>query len=1096
MNNLTTIFTRLVLVAMFFAGIFSFQCTRPAALTQEGFDAIQRSFTTPHDTNTVWCYYYWIGDDISLYGVTKDMEAMKEFGIGAVLIGNINPAEVDGPVPLFSDEWWDITVHAVNEGHRLGIDVGFFNCPGWSQSGGPWVSYDMAMRHKVYSQTRVRGAGEISILLEKPAEEFQDTYVLAFRSLEAEDVFLSNDNARIVSEPALEDAENLLDGDPSTAALFSISREDQYTVEIIADEAITARSMKLYPALPPFKCHAELLAWQDGAYRPVLSFEFDRSNPGVQTGPVTHGPLALAIPEVYSDRFKIIFSDMEGGSWLEGDPGGARAGLASVVISERIVFQEYIEKTLGQMDPTPFPEHDAFTWDQQSEVHDDRFLVSSVLVISDYMDGDGRLTWDVPEGDWTILRMGMTPTGTQNAPAAPQGKGYEIDKASAELIAFHFDKFLGEIIRRIPEESLPALKYVIADSYEQGSQNWTDGFEARFEERYGYDPVRYLPVFSGRVVGSVEESERFLWDLRRLMADMIAYEYVGGLRQASNAHGLKLWLENYGHWGFPAEFLQYGGQSDLVAGEFWNEGRLGDTECKSASSAAHIYGQPRVSAEVFTAAWRAYTRHPALLKKRGDWSFTEGINHYVLHLYIQQPDDERIPGINADFSTEFNRHNTWFKQGRHWVDYTRRCQHLLQQGHYVADVLYFIGEDVPIMSGHRDPELPDGYSYDYVNAEVILERLSVSNGQYVLPDGMTYNLLVLPPFETMRPEVLARIEELVKQGGTLLGPKPERSPSLQNKVVSDQIVEEIGSRLWPDNYENGQLIHAYGKGYLLDGLSIQEALDLIGITKDVDLHTDADVLWTHRSLPGMDIYFLTNQTEERVVMTPSFRVSGRKPQLWDAVTGEIRYLNEFNDTNGRTQLPVTLQPLESWFIVFSTHTNEFVRPGYEENFPEPETFYTLSTDWLVDFHNKDIGPHDPLTVNSLTDWTTSADPDVTYYSGTATYRTVFAMHETPEASRLLLNLGDVGVMAEVRLNGEDLGGRWMSPFVFPVEDKLRTGENMLEVEVVNVWRNRMVRDLMLPEDERYTWFIAHDIVPGEELMPSGLLGPVQLQLIR
>lgn len=1096
MNINTTVYARLMLAVILFAGILFLQCTRPDMLNGENFDAIQRSFTTPHDTNTVWCYYYWIGDDISRYGITKDMEAMKEFGIGAVLIGNINPAEVDGPVPLFSDEWWDITVHAVNEGHRLGIDVGFFNCPGWSQSGGPWVSYDMAMRHKVYSETGISGPGEINIVLEKPAEEFQDTYVLAFPSIKTEDVVLNNSNARIVSQPTVNQPENWLDGDLSTAALFDISRVDQYTVEIFANKAITARSIKLYPALPPFKCHAELLAWQDGAYQPVLSFEFDRSNLNVATGPVTHGPLALAIPEIMSDRFKLIFSGMEGGNWLEAYDGGGGAGLASIVISENIVFQEYIEKTLGQMDPTPFPDHDAYTWDQQGEIHDESLLVSSVMVISDYMDGTGRLKWDAPEGDWTILRMGMTPTGTQNSPAAPQGKGYEIDKASAELISFHFDQFIGEIIRRIPEESLPALKYVIADSYEQGSQNWTDGFEERFKERYGYDPVRFLPVFSGRVVGSVEESERFLWDLRRLMADMIAYEYVGGLKQAANAHGLKLWLENYGHWGFPAEFLQYGGQSDLVAGEFWNEGRLGDTECKSASSAAHIYGQPRVSAEVFTAAWRAYTRHPALLKKRGDWSFTEGINHYVLHLYIQQPDDERIPGINADFSTEFNRHNTWFKQGRNWVDYTRRCQHLLQQGHYVAEVLYFIGEDVPIMSGHKDPELPDGYSYDYINAEVILERLSVRNGKYVLPDGMTYNLLVLPPFETMRPEVLARIEQLVKQGGTVLGPKPERSPSLQSQAVSDQIVKEIGSRLWTDNYENGQLIHEYGKGYILDGLSIQQALDLIGISKDVDLHTEADVLWTHRTLPGMDIYFLTNQSEEKVTMMPSFRVSGRKPQLWDAVSGEIRYLNEFSERDGRTHVPVTLKPLESWFVVFSTHANEAVGPGYQENFPEPETFYTLMSEWGVDFHNKDIGPQEPLTMSNLSDWTKSADPDVKYYSGTATYRTVFSLQEILEATQVLLNLGNVGVMAEVRLNGEDLGGRWMSPFVFPVKDKLRTGENILEVEVVNVWRNRMVRDLMLPEEERYTWFIAHDIAPGEELIPAGLLGPVKLQVIR
>jgi hypothetical protein len=1078
----------LVIGALVATAAFFYHCSGPVRMGPEDFSAIQQAFTTPHDTNTVWCYYYWIGDDISKYGVTKDMEAMKEFGIGAALIGNINPAEVDGPVPLFSDEWWDITVHAVNEGHRLGIDVGFFNCPGWSQSGGPWVDYEKAMRHMVYSEAQVRGPGMINITMAQPANEFQDSYVLAFKSIEAEGDKLGKGNSVITSNPSLDHVERLIDGDVSSEALFSLSGNKTYTIDIVSEEPVTARSITLYPGQPEFKCDCELYVRNGDAYTWIDAFVFDRSNSSVQVGALTHGPLALALPEVRSDAFRLVCTNFSSNS--------PEAGFAEIVISAGVVLEKYVEKSLGKMHPTPFPENDSYMWDMQAEIFGTEFLVSEVIDLSDKMSHDGQLSWDAPEGSWTILRMGMTPTGTTNAPAAPQGKGYEIDKASEELIRFHFEQFIAEIIRRVPEESLPALKYVIADSYEQGSQNWTDNFEQRFEEKYGYNPVRYLPVFSGRVVGSVDESERFLWDLRRGMADDIAYKYVGGLRRISNEHGLKLWLENYGHWGFPAEFLMYGGQSDLVAGEFWNEGKLGDVECKSASSAAHIYGKPVTSAEVFTAAWQGYTRHPALLKKRGDWSFTEGINHYVLHLYIHQPDDIRIPGINADFSTEFNRHNTWFKQGKHWVDYARRCQHLLQQGKYAADVIYYIGEDVPKMTGKRNPELPSGYAYDYINAEVILERLTVRDGRFFLPDGMSYSLLVLPDLKTMRPEVLAKIEQLVKSGGAVLGPKPEQSPSLQNYPAADIQVKEIASRLWAGPYENGKLIHRFGRGHLLDGLSIQESLDLIGVDKDVDFGIDADVLWTHRTMPGMDIYFLTNQSEEKVSMTPSFRIKGRKPQLWDAVSGEIRYLNDYNEKDGRTHVPITLNPLESWFVVFSSQTSETVGRGYQVNFPEAETIIVIDNEWKVEFHNKEIGPQEPLTMTSLSDWTASGDVDVRYYSGTATYRTVFFLQELPESGQVFLNLGHVGVMAEVTLNGENLGGRWMSPFVFPVMDILKKGENELKIDVVNVWRNRMVKDLMLPEEERYTWFIAHDIVPGEELIPSGLLGPVQLQLIQ
>ena len=304
---------------------------------------------------------------------------------------------------------------------------------------------------------------------------------------------------------------------------------------------------------------------------------------------------------------------------------------------------------------------------------------------------DGTLQWDVPAGDWVIVRTGMTTTGTRNSPASPEGSGLEVDKMNRQAAALHFDAFIGEILRRMPAADRRALKHVVADSYEMGSQNWTDDLAPVFRERFGYDPLPWLPVLTGRVVGSADQSERFLWDLRRLVADRVATEYVGGLRDLCRPHGLQLWLENYGHWGFPAEFLQYGGQSDCIGGEFWLGG-LGSIECRAASSAANTYGFPRVSAEAFTGG-PLFRTVPADLKARGDWAFCEGINHFVLHVYIHQPWEDRFPGVNAWFGTEFNRHNTWFAASRDWVNYLRRCCLLLQQGTRVADVAYFIGEE-------------------------------------------------------------------------------------------------------------------------------------------------------------------------------------------------------------------------------------------------------------------------------------------------------------------------------------------------------------------------------------------------------------------
>lgn len=322
---------------------------------------------------------------------------------------------------------------------------------------------------------------------------------------------------------------------------------------------------------------------------------------------------------------------------------------------------------------------------------------------------DGTLTWDAPEGEWVILRMGMTPTGTTNSPASPEATGFEIDKMSREHAAAHFDAHMGEILRRIPAEDRKTFRVVVQDSYETGGQNFTDGMIEEFKTRYGYDPTPYLPVYEGVVVGSQEASDRFLWDVRRMVADKVAYDYVGGLRDVSHEHGLHTWLENYGHWGFPGEFLMYGGQSDEIGGEFWSEGELGDIENRAASSCGHIYGKRKISAESNTAAAAPFTRYPRMMKQRSDRFFAEGINNTLLHVYISQPDD-REPGINAWFSNEFNRHNTWFSQMDVFTAYLKRVNFMLQQGLNVADAAYFIGEDAPKMTGVTDPRSPQATS--------------------------------------------------------------------------------------------------------------------------------------------------------------------------------------------------------------------------------------------------------------------------------------------------------------------------------------------------------------------------------------------------
>ncbi|MGB5943955.1 MAG: glycosyl hydrolase [Leeuwenhoekiella sp.] len=1058
-------------------------------LTSHGQEPLQSGFVTPHEDNNLWCYWYWINDDISKSGITKDLEAMKKAGIGGALIGNINPAKTDGKVPMLSEEWWSHMVHAVNEGHRIGVDIGIFNCPGWSQSGGPWIDAEKAMRYLTYNEIKVNGGQMVKAQISQPESNFQDTHTLAFRTAPIEEKSTQFIPTKVSANWDDVDTMALIDGITDSKTSFKPKPDESLKLNFELSEPITARTISMTPS-QSFNCDCKLSATVDGEEKLIQELPFKRYKTSPNVGPIRMGAYVRALPDVKSKYFTLTCSNFSSRN--------EEYGFAEINISEAPLLDKYIEKQLGKMHPTSRPKWDSYIFDSQQQPDAKNYSLNydEVLDISSKIDKGGNISWKAPEGEWTIMRIGMSPTGTKNSPAAPQGVGYEVDKMNSEFVKFHFENFVGEFLKRIPEESKPAFKYVIGDSYEMGSQNWTDNYEAKFKKKYGYDPVRFLPVLSGRIVGSIEESERFLWDLRRGIADDVAYEYVGTMRKASNEHNLQTWLENYGHWGFPGEFMMYGGQSDLIAGEFWNEGSLGNIECKASSSTSHTYGKPLTSAEAFTSARKTFLRHPAMLKKRGDWSLTEGINHFVLHLYIQQPDDNRKPGMNAWFGTEFNRHNTWFDQADTYFDYLRRCQHLLQKGKYVADVCYFIGENTPIMTGGRVPEIPKGYSYDYINAEVILDRLSVKDGRFVLPDGMSYKVMVLPPFDTMRPELIAKIEDLVEQGGIVLGPKPEKSPSLQNYPECDEQVKATANKLWKGPYQNGKLISNYGKGKILDGYRLSEVFDIVGLTKDFDVPDSAPVLWTHRKTAVEDIYFITNQSDTSIDIAPIFRVEkNRMPQLWDAVTGEIRTLSEYKFTATGTEVPLKLEPSQSWFVIFGNKTPKTINTGYVTNFPDFEEVKLIDEDFKLNFLNKEIGPKDTVLLDKLIDWTSAEDDDIKYYSGTAVYTTDFTMGKIEPGKDHFLNLGKLSVMAKVKLNGKELGGVWIAPYRLNVTDALIEGTNVLEIEVVNLWRNQLIKDKTRDEDNKYTWLVTDDIEPSSEIVPSGLLGPVVIEAI-
>lgn len=1051
-------------------------CTKQQKNTVD-FTEVEKNFKDiPADIQTS-IYWYWINDNISKEAVIKDLHSMKEVGINRAFIGNIglSPQEAPyGKVKIFTDEWWDIMHTALKTATELNIEIGLFNSPGWSQSGGPWIKPEQAMRYLTCSEVKVKGPQKLQQHLTEPTKDFQDVKVIA---MPVNKDYLIN----LLEKGTYTISPSNIKADLNTGKELTFN-DKEITIDITLPKEATARSLVLYPAERPIRAKIELQVQEGDSFKNIKQFTLNRTNPALNVGFEPYAPVAISLPEVKDQKLRLV---------MEANPG---SGIKRILLSPSPVMERFAEKSLAKMHQTPLPYWHDYLWDEQPDVTSYKMAQpNEILDISGYMDDQGLLTWDVPEGEWIIMRTGMTPTGVTNSPASPEGTGLEVDKMSKEHVASHFDAYLGMILERIPADDRKTLKVAVQDSYETGGQNFTDDFLKEFQKRYGYDPVPFLPVFKGHIIGSPDLSDRFLWDVRRFVADKISYDYVGGLRKISHEHGMTTWLENYGHWGFPGEFLQYGGQSDEVGGEFWNEGNLGSIENRAASSCAHIYGKPKVSAESFTCGEGSYSRYPAILKQRGDWSFTEGVNNTLLHVYIHQPYENRPPGVNTSFGNEFNRLNTWYSHLGLFVSYIKRANYMLQQGQNIADVAYFIGEDAPKMTGIRDPEIPKGYSYDYMNAEVIERDLTVKDGKLVLPHGTSYRVLVLPKQETIRPSVLKKIEQLVADGAVILGPPPSRSPSMENYPVADQEVNALAKKMWGDLSVKQR---SYGKGTIYTNVELKEVLDRSGVIPDCQFGENDPVLYVHRTAGDNEIYFITNQSDRTITVSPQFRVQGKVPELWDVVTGSIRPLPAFIQGKESTTVPLQLEAYESGFIVFRK-TGKPAATGVEDNYPKPEIITKIDQPWQVIFESDRYkrGPARPVTFTTLTDWSKHEDESIRYYSGTAIYKTTFDIKKKPEG-KLFVDLGQVTAMAKIKINGKYVGGVWTAPYRIEVSDVIRDGINELEVEVVNTWMNRLIGDLRLPEAERPTWAHHNSWNVHSPLQTSGLLGPVNLLSIK
>lgn len=769
-----------------------------------------------------------------------------------------------------------------------------------------------------------------------------------------------------------------------------------------------------------------------------------------------------------------------------------------------------------------------------------------------HLSREGRLRWHAPAGRWTILRFGyavrkqagmnveigyhLTKGGTSAVPS------WEIDPMSAGAMDRHFAQTGAKLVADAGALAGKTLKYLHVDSWEIGIPTWTDHFAAEFRARRGYDPIRFLPALVGKELDSEDAGTRFDWDFRRTIADLIAQNYYGRLAQLCHQHGLGTDCEAGGP--FYTQFIdamECQGIQDLPMGEFWSSRepyQLDEVQgtstpffhtvekeypfsafgtIKQAAVTAHVYGKKICQAESYTSMNADWTVDPYFLKALGDRAYCLGLTRQVLCFDVLQPSLTDEPGYEWEHvGSNFDRKVTWWPMSHGWLTYLARCQYLLRQGVFAADILYFAGETLPNFVLLDRKPIP-GYDFDVINAQALLTRADAREGRLVLPDGVTYRYFVLPEGATasMTPAVLGKIRNLVERGVTLVGTRPRHSLGLTNHARAQQLVGEDADALW--GKEEGALgMRQVGAGRVIWGRKLEDVIRADGLEPDVEFRGAAssgkEVDWLHRHEPHQDIYFLANLSEQTVATEAVIRVSGRVPESWDPVTGEIRDLEEFRAQGARTAIPLQFAPKQSFFIVFRRKAPRSTA-ARARNFPALIELARLTGPWEVAFDPKSGGPG-KATFQQLEDWSRRPEEGIRYYSGRATYRKSFEL-PAGSARRVFLDLGEVKNLAQVRLNGKDLGLVWTAPWRVDItEAAIRGRSNELEIDVVNLWPNRLIGDGLLPKDRRLTrtnvrtydtphpifGYSDTDADSGKpkmsdttpELLPSGLLGPVML----
>lgn len=761
-------------------------------------------------------------------------------------------------------------------------------------------------------------------------------------------------------------------------------------------------------------------------------------------------------------------------------------GTDSLGQSGKVPIEEICEAPLRPLPPEP----------------DGSFLdEASFIDLSANFNENGTLEWSVPEGKWLVYRVGCTLTGEKTHWSSPTGEGLEGDPLDPAAMESQFQHIAAILLKDAGPAAGRIFQAVEIDSWEIRLPNWTMKFLDDFRRYRGYDARPYLPALAGRTVGSAEISDRFLYDFRRTLGDCVAQNYYGQLTTLLQGSGVVQQSEAGGVCSpkvMSMDALENLGRCAVPMGEFWQDSAWREkndqnTNGKQTACASHLYGRRIAAAEAFASFWH-WVDSPATLKPTADRAFCEGFNQFVIYSTATHSGDG-TPGTEFIAGTHFNRKVTWWDMVRPFNDYIAQCSHLLQQGMFAADVLFYNGDGCPnfVAPKHVDPSLGPGYDYDVCNTEILLTRLSVRKGRIVLPDGMSYRLMVLPDRKDMPLEVLQKLKELVAAGMVLIGPKPQQAPGLADYPARDRQLQAEADDLWGDC--NGHTVkeHPYGTGRVVWGITPRDILSRAGVVPDFEHDGDAQTFidWIHRTDASGEIYFVVNRRQREEARTCTFRVSGRQPRIFDPISGTIRDARAFDQSEGRTSLPLEFAPFGSIFVIFDKKISVTQHGSQRMNRIELAPSTTIAGPWTVHFDPKWGGPAS-VQFPELIDWTQSPQQGIKYYSGTATYSNTFTL-DVRSGQQVFLDLGDVKDVAEVRLNGEKIGIAWTRPFRVEITSAAHHGKNRLEINVANLWPNRMIGDGLLPPEKRYTETnipIYYDRAKPQKLLPSGLLGPV------